>query len=290
MRSHHGQAAAAPPAGPARGAVRPPFEPQHGGAEYLAPGEELPQPGLDRAEILADRQRVRVGYFGGQHATHQFVVVPHVGAQFRGHSGWYPPQPGQSHDVVHPQAAGVAAARRDQLGQRSARLGGEPPRVPRRQRPILTSLVELVRRRAHADAGHDDILAGPGVGAAGMRADREIGDHADAHAGPPGRPLRRGQLFRRQPLQPGMKLDRVGELLPELGDLARGRVGQRRGPGPPVRTVDLGDGAPRRPVFDRAAVTGQERVQRHPAARGQRHRADQLQRGALGDPEPRPGR
>ena len=53
----------------------------------------------------------------------------------------------------------------------------------------------------------------------------------------------------------------------------------------PVGAVHLGEGAPRRPVVDGPAVTGQERVQFGPAARGQRHRADQLGRGALGGPD-----
>ena len=118
-----------------------------------------------------------------------------------------------------------------------------------------------------------------------MRADREVGDHADAHAGPLGRLLRRAELLRRQPLQPLVERDPVGQLPPELGDLGRARVGQSRGPGPPVRPVHLGDGAPRRPVSDSPAVTGEERVQFSPAARGQRHRADQLGRGALGGPD-----
>ena len=95
----------------------------------------------------------------------------------------------------------------------------------------------------------------------------------------------RGQLLRRQPLQPLVERDPAGQLTPELGHLGRARVGQRRGPGPPVRAVHLGDGAPRRPVADGPAVTGQERVQFGPAARGQRHRADQPGRGELGGPD-----
>ena len=82
-----------------------------------------------------------------------------------------------------------------------------------------------------------------------------------------------------------MEPDPVGQCPPERGDLGRARVGQRRGPGPPVGTVDLGDGAPCRPVLDVAAVAGQERVELCPAARSQRHRADQLERGQLSGPD-----
>ena len=186
--------------------------------------------------------------------------------------------------MVHPQPARVARARRDQLGERPAWAASQPG-CHGGQRPVLAALIELVRRRAHAHPRHDHVLPGPGVGAAGMRADREVGDHADAHALSPGRLLRRAELLRRQPLQPLVERDPVGQLPPELGDRGRAGVGQSRGPGPPVRPVHLGDGAPRGPVSDSPAVAGEERVQVSPAARGQRHRADQLGRGTFGGPD-----
>jgi len=117
-----------------------------------------------------------------------------------------------------------------------------------------------------------------------MRADREVGDDADVHARPPGRPLRRRELIRGQPLQPGVEADPVGQPLPEPGDLGRPGVGQGRGPRPPVRTVHLGQGTPGRPVADRA-VAGEEGIPLGPAAAGQRDRVDQLERGQLGRPD-----
>src|SRR5579875_3336382 len=110
------------------------------------------------------------------------MVVPHVGAHAGRHPGRYPPQPGQAHDVVGAQPAGAAGGRSDQVGQRPALLGREPAGMPRRQRPVLAALVELVRRGADADAGDDHVLAGPGVGAAGVRAHGEVADHADGQA------------------------------------------------------------------------------------------------------------
>ncbi len=172
MGAHRGQAPAAPAAWPAWRAVRPALEPQHGGAKHLARGQELVQPGFYRAEVLADRQRARPRHFGGHHAPQQLMVIPHVRALAGRHPGRYPPQPGQPHDVVQAHAAGVARRRRDQLTQRSARPGGEVTRMPRGQRPVLTPLVELVRRGADANARDDHVLMGPGVGTTRMSADR----------------------------------------------------------------------------------------------------------------------
>ena len=230
MGADRGQATAPPSTRPARRAVRATLEPQHGRAEDLARGQEFTQPGLDRAQVLTDRQRVRPCHLGGHHPAQQFVVIPHVGALAGRHTGGYPPEPGQRHDVVHPHAARVPCCRRDQVAYGPARLRGEAPRMPRRQRPVLSALVEPVRRSAHADARHDHVLPGPGVGTAGMRADREVGDDADIHTGLPRGLLCRGRLLRYQPLQPGMEADPVRPRPPELCHRRRTGIGERRGP------------------------------------------------------------
>ena len=157
--------------------------------------------------------------------------------------------------------------------------------MPRGQRPVLAALVELVRRGAHADAGDERVRPGPGVGAAGMCADGQVADDADAHAGLPGRALRRGGLLRRQPLQPGVEVHPVGPRPPQRRHRRGARIGERGRPGPPVRAVHLRDRAPGRPVADRLPIAGPERVELRLALRAEPCPADDLQRRALGRPD-----
>ena len=200
----------------------------------------------------------------GQHADHGPVVVPHVGALVRTHPARHPPEPEQPHHVIDPQAAGVPQRGAHQVRERRVPLGGEPLRMPGRLVPVLAALVELVRRGAHADPGDHHVLPGPGVGTARMGADGEIPDDADAHPGGPRRVLGGGQLAVRQPLQPGVKQGLAGQPGPLGRDLGRAHGAQRFRPGPPVRPVDLGQGAPEAPVVQRLALAGPGRRRTRP--------------------------
>ena len=82
--------------------------------------------------------------------------------------------------------------RRDRTGARPLRSLRKTRRVPGRQRPVLPARVELVGRRAHAHPRGQQVLICPGVGPAGVRAHRQVPDHANAHARRPCRRLGRG--------------------------------------------------------------------------------------------------
>ncbi len=94
--------------------------------------------------------------------------------------------------MVNPQAARMPEASPQQLGQRLPLPAHQLERAERRLRPVLAALIEPVRRGAHAHAGHQQVLAGPGIGTARMDPDGEIGDHPDRHACRQRRPLRVG--------------------------------------------------------------------------------------------------
>ena len=91
----------------------------------------------------------------------------------------------------------------------------QPVRPPRRLRPVLAELIELVRRRARGHAQRQHVLQGPGVGAVRMHADGQVVHDADRHSGPDRLRLRRGELLVELPLQPAVEVDGVGMLFGE---------------------------------------------------------------------------
>ena len=186
--------------------------------------------------------------------------------------------------MVHPQPAGVPQTRADQPGQRRVALAGQPLRVPGRLVPVLAALVELVRRRTHAHPRDQHVLPGPGVRATWVAADREIPDDPGAHARRTGRLLGGGQLGVGQPLQPGVKPGLAGQPGPRRSHLGRLGDAQPRRPGPPVRSVLLGQRAPQRPVGQRLPGTGLVRIELALPGGGQRLPVNDLQGGPLGPP------
>ena len=79
-------------------------------------------------------------------------MAVHVRAVPRLHARRDPEQPEQPHHVIDAQAAGVPEAGADRLDERLVAGGAEPVRHERRQAPVLPARVELVWRRADADA------------------------------------------------------------------------------------------------------------------------------------------
>ena len=106
----------------------------------------------------------------------------------------------------------------DQRAKGSILLLIEPVWPPRRLRPVLAELIELVRRRTRGHAQRQHILQGPGVGAIGVHTDGQVFHDAQRHSGPCCLRLRRGELLVELPLQPAMEIDCVGMLFDESGD------------------------------------------------------------------------
>ncbi len=247
-------------------------------------GQVAANPGLDRAEILADRERVSPGRLPRQRADREPVVVAYVRPPVGRHAFWDPPQPHQAHDMIHAHAARVPERGAEELSERRCPRRGYALRMPRRLRPVLASLVEAVRGSADRHAAHQQVLVRPGVRSAGMHADGQVPDHADAHSCGAGRPLRLGELLVEQPLDPRVE---AGPIAERPGFRSRGRTartGQLRRPPPPVRPVPLGEGAPARPGVELCALAVDEpAVPRLPLS-CQADRVDLLERQALGLP------
>ena len=149
VRGHRRQAVFAPPLGRQRaaGSVAVEFEPQNRGTQYATRAQIVADPRLDRAEIFADHQRRRAIRLQRDDADHRLVAVAHIRALGRRLALRNPPQPEQADDVVDPHAAGVPQHAADQGAKRPILQLVEPIRTPRRLRPVLPQLVELVRRR-----------------------------------------------------------------------------------------------------------------------------------------------
>ena len=125
---------------------------------------------------------------------------------------------------------------------------------PRRLRPVLAELVELVGRCARGDAERQHVLQRPRVSAVGIDADREIVHDAEFHARLDGRGLRGGELVVELPLQPAVKVDGLGVLGGEIGDRMGCRMLQILGPLVPVVPVLLGERTPGGEVVEAAAL------------------------------------
>ena len=85
--------------------------------------------------------------------------------------------------MIDPHPAGVTQAC-PQGGKKGLEAGvDERARRKADEAPILPRQIEVIRRRADAEAGQQIRRSAPGVAAGPVHADRQVGDHADAHAG-----------------------------------------------------------------------------------------------------------
>ena len=132
MRGHRGQAQLPPPLG-LQGAAGSgvDFEPQDGRAEQPAIVQDVPRPGLDGAQVLADNHRAGPVRFQCDDPDHRLVVVAHVDALGRRRSLGNPPQAEHADDVVDPNPAGVPQDGRDQRPERLVAKLFQPVRPPR---------------------------------------------------------------------------------------------------------------------------------------------------------------
>ncbi len=174
--------------------------------------------------------------------------------------------------------------RLDQCAKRAVLQFVEPVGPPRRLRPVLAQLVELIRRRAGGHAQRQRVLQGPRVGTGGMHADGQVMHDAQRHAGPRGLRLRRGELFIELPLQPAVKIDGGRVLGGEGGNARAVGVPHRFRPLTPVGAVLVGQRAPRGKVVQVPALPGAECGVGQLAPGRSRHAVDQLECRTFGGP------
>ena len=120
--------------------------------------------------------------------------------------------------MVDADTTRVPQQRVDERAERLVGLVRELVGPPRRLRPVLAELVELVGRCARGDAECQHVLQRPRVGSVRVDPHREVVHDPQPHARSHRRRLRRGQLIVELPLQPPMKVDVVGVSVGEFGD------------------------------------------------------------------------
>ena len=132
--------------------------------------------------------------------------------------------------MVDPQNPGMPHIGAQTGDERREALPAQHQRIDRRQPPILPGAVQRVGRRADRGGGRHQLLIGPGFGAVGVGADREVAIEPDRQPGgaPGGR--RSAELAVGFPLQELEELDPVAMSGGEIGDLGRSRVAHRRRP------------------------------------------------------------
>ncbi len=109
--------------------------------------------------------------------------------------------------MVDPQATTPAEHGGNHLPERRVAGLGQPVGPPRRQRPVLTLLAETIGRCADGCAGREDVLAGPGIRATGINANRKIMNDTDSHTAITGGRLCGHELGIAASLQPAVERD-----------------------------------------------------------------------------------
>ena len=139
--------------------------------------------------------------FEGEQPQHVIERIADIGALGRRASLRDQPQPHQAHRMIDPHSAGVAQAC-PQGGEERLEAGVDE-RVRRKadKAPILSRHIEAVRWRADAEAGQQIGWSAPRVAAGRVHADRQIGYHADTHAGSARVGLGARERTGRKPLQ-----------------------------------------------------------------------------------------
>ncbi len=180
--------------------------------------------------------------------------------------------------MVDAQRSGVAEQGPQQLAERGVARVGEAVGAPGRQAPVLAARVEGVRGRAHRHAGGEVLLLCPGVGAAGVYADREVVHDPDRHPGLAAGALRGGQLGVGEPGEPGPEVHPLQQAVAGADGVGRAGVAQAGRPAVPVRAVHLGERAPGGVVLQGLALLGEEVAVGGTSAGAERHLAQQLER------------
>ena len=184
---------------------------------------------------------MRAAALAGQEPEQDGRRVLDVRALRGGHTVGNPEEAKQAHDVVETHPRGVAGGAADGVDEWRPVGLPEPPRVQRRDAPVLAVSEELVRRRAHAHVRREVVAPPPRVESVRGEADRHVGDEPDLARGPRHLPVD-------MELLPFVKRDSFG-------------IGLFRGIGPiaPGRAVVLAPHIERRELMKRGALPLDER-------------------------------
>src|SRR5262249_33837121 len=134
------------------------------------------------------------------------------------------PKPLKAHNVVDAYATGMAKGGAQHFDECSKPAQLQPARRECGKPPILAKRAERVGWRADAEAKEGLVLPAPGVLAAAVGADSEVGDQADAHASVTCLPLCGAETAIREELQIRMERHLSRVITGEFLDGGTGRV------------------------------------------------------------------
>ena len=120
---------------------------------------------------------------GGDHLQQRLERVGHIGTIHGLAAVGHPEQALECHDMVDPQAACARHVRLQQPGKRRLPLCGHHIGAPGRQAPGLPIDAEGIGWCADLEAHRHQPLLSPGIGAAGIHTDGQVGDRADGGFG-----------------------------------------------------------------------------------------------------------
>ena len=143
----------------------------------------------------------------GEHAHHGLVVVADVGAHARTETGGNPPQSEQAKNVVDADTPSVAQSSPYHVAERLICQIGENIGAHRRLPPLLSSLVESVRRRPDGNAVSKEFPEHPRICPGTGNAHGHIANEPQRHPGVATGRLGCRKLLVSDPLQPHEKVD-----------------------------------------------------------------------------------
>ncbi len=229
------------------------FEQQHAHAEDRAGTEFFPQAVGHRAEVFTEDDGLVSRGLQGQQAQQVVHRVVEVGAVARWRTKGNHPESLQTHHMVDAQAAGVGEVGPQHFDKGAEAMALQAFRGEGGDAPALPGAVEDIGRRADGEFGQQFVLPAPGLAAATIGTDGEVGDQADAHAAAPGRVLRAFQATGDQPLTEGVETDFLRLFLGEAGECRAAWMAPFLGPMAPVAAFVASD-SPGLQRFETAVV------------------------------------
>jgi hypothetical protein len=210
------------------------LEPERAYAQHAGLGQLLRKPRRHGAEVLADHDGLVAQAFERRQPQQVPQREMQVGPGGRGRAFGHQPQAVQAEYVVDADAAAVRHVGAQHGQPRRETLFAQRARRQRAQSPVLALMRQQVGRGAHAQALEHGGLQTPGLAAARVGPDREVGNDAYRHAGVVRLALQALAREAGLPLQEAVKVHALRVLLREVLHRLPARVAQGLRPSPPV--------------------------------------------------------
>ncbi len=173
-----------------------------------------------RAEILADDSTLLATALEGNEPKKIAEGIAYIGSLGCRNPDRDPIEPIERHDVIYAQDSGVAHIGADRRNKRRETPASQRERIDRGQTPILSGLIERVRRRADRCPGRHQLLVCPGLSPVRVGPDSEVAINPNRQSAIAARRRGGGELAVGFPLQELKEFDPVAMCVGEVGDLA----------------------------------------------------------------------